>query len=97
MSADGNWNLVIHTPMGPRDVALHVATHGTTFTGKAAGPMGEAQVEGQVDGERLTWTTDITSPMPLKLRFDVAFVGDAASGSVKLGMLGDAKVAGERA
>jgi len=97
MSADGNWNLVIHTPMGPRDLALELQTHGTTFTGKATGPMGEAQVEGKVEGERLTWTTDITSPMPLKLQFDVAFVGDAASGSVKLGMLGDAKVVGARA
>jgi hypothetical protein len=96
MSADGNWNLVIHTPMGPRDVALQVVTHGTTFTGRATGPMGEAEVEGQVEGERLTWNTDITTPMPLKLQFDVAFVGDAASGSVKLGMLGNAKVAGER-
>lgn len=97
MTADGNWNLVVHTPMGPREVALEIVTDGAAFTGKGKGVMGEADIAGKVEGDTLIWTTDITTPLPLKLNFAVAFTGNEASGKVKLGMLGDANVTGARA
>ena len=97
MSADGKWKLVIHTPMGPRQLDLDITEQGSAFTGSARGPMGEAAVEGAVDGPTLSWTSKITNPMPLTLEFEVTFTDDAAAGKVKLGMLGNAKVQGARA
>jgi hypothetical protein len=97
MSADGNWKIVVHTPMGPREVDLTLSVQGASFSGAAKGAMGESAIDGQADGDRLTWTSSITNPMPLTLTFDVAFTGDGAAGKVKLGMLGEAKVTGARA
>jgi hypothetical protein len=97
MSADGKWKIVVHTPMGPREAELELSVQGTSFSGTAKGAMGESAIEGQANGNRLTWTSSITSPMPLTLTFDVAFSGDAAGGKVKLGMLGEANVTGARA
>jgi hypothetical protein len=31
MTADGNWNLVVSTPMGERQATLSVKTEGTTL------------------------------------------------------------------
>jgi hypothetical protein len=97
MSADGKWNIVIQTPMGPREAVLDLAVQGATFSGTANGAMGESAIEGVAEGNRLTWTAKITNPMPLTLAFDVIFTGDNAAGKVKLGMLGDANVTGARA
>lgn len=97
MSADGKWKIVVHTPMGPRETELEIAVQGEAFTGTASTGGASNPVQGKADGDRLTWTANITSPMPLTLEFDVTFSGDTAEGKVKLGMLGDAKVTGGRA
>jgi hypothetical protein len=36
MTADGNWNLVVSTPMGERQATLSVKTEGTTLKGSQA-------------------------------------------------------------
>jgi len=96
MSADGKWKLVVTTPMGPREGELDITVAGSTFTGVARGAMGESEIEGKVDGDQLSWTAKVTAPMPLTLEFNVTFSGDNATGEVKLGMLGKAKVSGSR-
>ncbi len=42
------------------------------------------------------WTTKVTKPIALDLAFDVKVEGDTLSGSVKLGMFGNAGLAGQR-
>lgn len=96
MSVDGNWKVVVHSPMGARDFELAVKSNGGTFTGHSKGAMGESDVAGQVSGEVLTWSAKITNPMPLDLDFNVTVSGDELNGTVKLGALGDAKVTGNR-
>jgi hypothetical protein len=96
MSADGNWKITINTPMGARTMDVNIATSGDSFTGKVNSEMGAQEVTGKVDGDTLTWTSDITNPMPMKLEFSAKVDGDKMSGNVKLGMFGNASLTGER-
>lgn len=97
MAADGNWKITINTPMGARTMDVAITTSGGDFTGKVELEMGSQEVTGKVDGDNLTWTSDITSPMPMKLEFSAKVDGDKMSGNVKLGMFGNAALTGERA
>lgn len=96
MSADGKWNVVVHSPMGVREFELTVKTNGEVFSGHSKGALGENAVEGKVEGEVLSWKANITEPMPVVLDFSVSFSGDEVSGTVKLGAFGNAKVTGAR-
>ena len=97
MSADGNWKITINTPMGAQVVEAEIKTSGDTFTGTTKGQMGAQDVSGKVDGNTLTWSADITNPMPMKLEFSATVDGDAMTGNVKLGMFGNAALTGVRA
>jgi hypothetical protein len=97
MSADGNWTVTINTPMGARTMAVKIATSGDTFTGSVDSEMGAQEVTGKVAGDTLTWSTDITQPMPMKLEFTAKVEGDKMTGNVKLGMFGNAALTGDRA
>jgi hypothetical protein len=98
MAMDGDWKLVLETPMGPQEAELTVTTTSdTTFEGVMSGASGQQTFTGAIEGETLAWQTDITSPMPLTLEFNVTVDGDAMNGTVKLGMFGNAAVTGTRA
>ncbi len=97
MSADGNWKVTINTPMGARTMDVGITTSGDSFKGNVNSEMGSQEVTGKVDGDTLTWSTDITNPMPMKLEFTAKVDGDKMSGNVKLGMFGNAALTGERA
>lgn len=96
MSADGNWKIVLSTPMGPQEMQLSIAAQGESFTGKVTSDMGDEDIAGAVDGNRLTWDLKVTRPMPITLSFDIVADGDAMAGNAKLGMFGNAAVTGER-
>ena len=53
--------------------------------------------DGAINGDDASWSVNITSPMPMTLQFNGTVDGDAMSGSVKLGMFGEAKFTGARA
>ncbi len=97
MSADGNWNITINSPMGAQKVSATITTNGGTFTGTTQTPAGEQAIEGKVDGDKLTWSTAITQPMPMTLEFEATVSGDTMSGNVKLGAFGNAPLTGTRA
>jgi hypothetical protein len=98
MAADGDWKLVLETPMGPQEAQLSIKTKSATaFDGVMNGQAGTHTFEGAIDGDTLTWQTDITNPLPLTLEFTVKVEGDALSGEAKLGMFGVAPVTGARA
>ena len=96
MSADGNWKITMNTPMGARTVSASIKTSGDTFTGSTESELGSADISGKVDGDTLSWSTDITNPMPMKLEFTAKVDGDKMTGNVKLGMFGNASLTGER-
>jgi hypothetical protein len=95
-AADGNWKITINTPMGAQEVTASIATSGDTFTGKTSGRMGDSEVSGKVAGDTLTWSADITQPMPMTLEFTATVAGDAMTGNVKLGAFGNAPLSGVR-
>jgi hypothetical protein len=58
--------------------------------------MGKQEVSGKVNGDTLTWSANITNPMPMTLEFEAKVDGDKMAGNVKLGMFGNAPLSGER-
>ncbi len=97
MSADGTWKTTINSPMGVQEGTLTVATSGDTFTGKMEGRMGAQDVSGKVDGDSLSWSTQLTQPFPMTLEFTVSVDGDNMTGSVKAGAFGSSPLTGVRA
>lgn len=97
MSADGKWKITINTPMGAQEVEADITTSGDTFTGKTEGRMGSQEITGKVAGDTLTWSSAITSPMPMTLEFEAKVDGDKMTGNVKLGAFGNAPLSGVRA
>ena len=96
-AADGNWKITINTPMGAQEVTASITTSGDTFTGKTEGRMGASDISGKVDGNTLTWSANITQPMPMTLEFEATVDGDSMKGNVKLGAFGNAPLSGVRA
>jgi hypothetical protein len=98
MSADGTWTTTINTPMGAQTGTLVLATNGGELSGSMQSPQGEMAIaDGKADGDNLSWTTSITSPMPMNLEFTAIVAGDEITGSVKLGAFGNADFKGTRA
>lgn len=98
MSVDGSWNVKMETPMGTRAAVLTLKAEGATLTGTMGGDGGSTPIyDGTANGDNLTWKTNIVQPMALTLEFTATVSGDALSGSVKLGMFGNAPLSGTRA
>jgi hypothetical protein len=97
MSAEGKWQIVIDSPMGKQTVKLDLHENGDQLTGTAdqGGNVTEL-VDGKVDGDNLSWTLNVTRPMPMALAFTTAVTGDEMNGSVKAGAFGSFKVSGQR-
>jgi hypothetical protein len=51
---------------------------------------------GKVDGNKLTWTMNMTVPMPMTLEGEATVDGDAITGTVKAGAFGAFPMSGSR-
>lgn len=58
--------------------------------------MGDWDIAGRARGNVLSWVTEITKPMSMKVTFEIAVDGDTITGTAKMGFLGNAKLKGER-
>jgi hypothetical protein len=97
MSADGNWNLLMKTPMGDRKATLNLTSSGGTLTGKQGGDQGSTDIfEGQVAGDEVSWKISITNPFALTLTFKGKVDGNKISGSADTGMMGSFPFEGTR-
>ena len=97
MTADGNWNLVVSTPMGERQATLSVKTEGTTLKGTQMADGNSTEIfDGTVNGDAMSWKVSITDPMPMTLEFNGTINGDEVSGSVVLGDFGTSSFSGTR-
>jgi hypothetical protein len=97
MSVDGTWKIAMETPMGTRNATLTLSATGSALTGKMSGEQGSIDIyDGSASGNQASFKVDITNPMPLTLEFSAAISGDSLSGSVKLGMFGNAPLSGTR-
>jgi hypothetical protein len=97
MTADGNWNLVVSTPMGERHGSLSLKTEGTTVKGSQMADGNSTEIfDGTVNGIEISWKVSITDPMPMTLEFTGTVDGDEIAGTVKLGEFGNSSFSGIR-
>jgi hypothetical protein len=97
MSADGNWSLVVATPMGERQATLSLKTEGPTLKGNQMADGTSAEIfDGAVSGNDVSWKVSITDPMPMTLEFTGTVNGNELTGSVTLGAFGHSSFSGTR-
>ncbi len=97
MSVAGKYECVTHSPMGDQTSILTVEVDGDTFTGSNSGPMGDVPITaGTVDGNTISWSSDITVPMPMTLECKATIDGDTVNGTVTAGMFGSFPMDGKR-
>jgi len=97
MTADGNWSLVVATPMGERQSTLSLKTDGSALVGTQSADGNAIEIfDGSVNGNDLSWKVSITDPMPMTLEFNGVINGDEIGGSVTLGAFGTSSFSGYR-
>ena len=95
---DGSWDTVTKSPMGDQKATLTIQSSGDSFTGTYSGAMGSTEIKiGKVDGDTLTWSLDITVPMPMTLTGEATVSGDTIDGKVTAGAFGSFPMSGTRA
>jgi hypothetical protein len=93
----GKWNITIKTPVGDKSGVLELKTEGARLTGSLSDAEHFAEIsDGTVEGNRLSWSAQITKPMRLSLKFTATVEADRISGAAKY-MLGKATFTGTRA
>jgi len=98
MAVDGNWNLVMSTPMGERKASLSIKAAGGALTGTQGADGNSTEIfDGTVSGDNVAWKISITNPMPLTLSFTGAVSGDSMSGEMGIGPMGSFPFTGTRA
>ena len=89
MAIDGKWEVTINSPMGAQKATLDLKADGNALTGSQTAMAGTQPVtNGKIDGNNLSWSASITSPMPMTLEFTGTVDGEKMSGSVKAGAFG---------
>ena len=97
MAVDGKWEITINSPMGAQKAQLDLKSDGAGLTGtQTAQGSTQPLANGKVEGAVLSWSANITSPMPMTLEFTGSVEGDALKGSVKAGAFGSFPFAGTR-
>ncbi|EGD58331.1 hypothetical protein Y88_0385 [Novosphingobium nitrogenifigens DSM 19370] len=97
MSVAGTYEIVTKTPMGDQKSVLTIEASGDSFTGSNVGQMGSMDIsDGKIDGNVLTWSSQLTVPMPMKLDCKATVDGDAIAGAVTAGMFGSFALSGTR-
>jgi hypothetical protein len=90
----GSWDVTITTPVGYIAVVFDITEKDGAIFGTAR--TDEETVE-FVDGNHLTWSQQVTTPMQLNLKFDVIVDGDTMTGTSNPGgMMPASKVNGTR-
>ena len=98
MAVDGNWNLVMSTPMGERKATLNLKSAGGTLTGTQGADGNSTEIfDGTANGDDLAWKVSITNPMPLTLEFAGKVDGDSISGEMTINPMGSFPFTGVRA
>ena len=94
---EGDWQLVIDTPMGKREPKVTFKVDGTELSGIFAGQMGSSDFSGgTVDGNDLEWTVDIQAMgQSISMKCKVTVDGDKLAGDIA-GPQGTIPVSGER-
>jgi carbon-monoxide dehydrogenase large subunit len=93
---DGDWEMVMSTPMGPQEMQGHFETDGEALSGYLRSAQGQQAFTGIVQGGRVKFDLKVEKPMKITLKYEITVAGDRLTGKVKMGIFGSAKLAGER-
>ncbi len=93
---DGKWDCHVDSPMGDQQFVLTVESNGSSFTGRAEGGIGAMDIEGEVDGDEISWAMRVPKPMPVTLNCKATISGDTLEGKVSAGIFGKFSVTGTR-
>lgn len=93
---DGDWKMVLSTPMGPQEMQGHFDSDGNSLSGYLSSPEGQMDFTGSVEGNNLKFDLKVVKPMKITLKYNLLVDGDKISGKCKMGIFGSAKVSGER-
>ncbi len=93
---DGDWKMVLSTPVGPQAMVGHFETDGTALSGYLKSEQGSMGFNGIVEGNRLKFDLKVDKPMKITLKYDITIEGARLTGKVKMGIFGTAKLVGER-
>jgi len=98
MSVDGKYNITLQSPMGAQPAELELKSSGGTLTGTQSARGNSMEIaNGKVDGNNVSWSVNITQPMPITLEFSGTVDGDKISGNAKAGAFGSFPFSGTRA
>src|SRR6202012_244197 len=76
MAIDGNWEITINSPMGAQKAKLEMAAKDGALTGTQQAQGSTQPLNGKADGNAVSWSASITSPMPMTLEFSGTVEGD---------------------
>ncbi|MFV8819218.1 xanthine dehydrogenase family protein molybdopterin-binding subunit [Haliea sp. E17] len=94
---DGDWDMVLASPVGPQPMVGHFETDGSALSGYLKAAEGQQPFSGgTVEGNSVKFDLKVEKPMKLTLKYDLVVEGDTISGRVKMGIFGKAKVTGQR-
>ena len=93
----GTWDVTIDTPIGTLAVVFDITEENGAIQGIARSDDETVDfLDPVADGNQLTWTQEVTTPMRLTLKFEVTVEGDTMAGTSKAPMIPASKVSGTR-
>jgi hypothetical protein len=98
MSVDGNWTLVIESPMGKQAVSVGFVEKDGELSGTMVNTGNNLRSEifdGKVDGDAVQFKSKLQH-LKMTVTFNLSVNGDELSGKVKSGVFGGFKVTGTR-
>lgn len=97
MDINGDWDVLIRTPMGPQEFLFSVKQDGSSFSGSASGELGSMDFsDGSIDGDEIRWSMRVMKPFPMTLAVRATVEGSQLQGSVDAGMMGTMPLNGTR-
>jgi hypothetical protein len=93
----GTWDVTIDTLIGKMEVVFEITEQDGVIDGTARSDAETVEfIDAVADGNSLTWSQNVTTPMRLTLKFDVNVEGDSMTGTSKAGIFPASKVYGSR-
>jgi hypothetical protein len=93
----GVWDITLDTAIGKMAVVFTITDRDGAILGTAVTDKETLDfLDPVTEGDRLTWTQKVTTPMKLTLKFEVVVEGDTMTGTAKAGILPASKLHGTR-
>jgi len=93
----GTWITTAATPVGERKGTMVIKVDGQTFTGTSESEGDVLEIlDGKIDGDHISWMSQLTKPIKMKIKGSMRLNGDELEGTLKLGLMGKSKITATR-